>query len=147
MEFALATLTLRVDELARRVGIRVDAWEVEGLGPARGAALRLASGRPMLLQELQFPIETGASSGPDVWVDATDLAALGVDDFLTEVMQALDVGRDAVDWVQNASVRNEAACRADWARAYRQARDRGLPLPDFPLSNSDIEPPIEPPAV
>lgn len=140
-EFALASLNVRVDELAKRVAFRVDAWDEDGLGPARGAALSLSSGRPVLLQELQFPIETGASGGPDVWVDAGDLAALGVEALLAELLAALELPLEAVVWVQDDSVREQAAQRSRWTIAYRAARDRGLPPPGFPLSDSVADSP------
>jgi hypothetical protein len=141
MEFALATLRVRVDKLARQLAFRVEAWEEEGLGPARGAALRLPSGRPVLLKELQLPIETGSSSGPDVWVDAADLGAVGVEQLLLEILGALQLSRGDVEWAQEPSAQGQAARQAEWARAYRTAREEGLPLPKFPSADSANDPP------
>jgi hypothetical protein len=133
MDFALATLGVRVDDLARRRGFRVEAWEEDGLGPARGAALRLPSGRPVVLQELQFAVDAGTASGPALLVDAADLGAVGVGPLVGEVLAALDLGPDALAWLQEPEAAAEAAARGRWALAYRAARERGEPPPEFPF--------------
>jgi hypothetical protein len=52
----LAALDTRVDDLAARLGVGVHAWDVDGLGPARGFGFRLPSGRVYLLEELGFAV-------------------------------------------------------------------------------------------
>jgi hypothetical protein len=142
MDFALARLDVRVDELAQRLGFRAEGWEEEGLGPARGAALRLPSGRPVVLQELQYEVVAGTSAGPDVLVDAAYLGTVGVAPFVAEVLTALELSPTALAWVQAAGAQAEAAARGAWALAYRAARLRGEPPPPFPVAG----PPNDAPA-
>jgi hypothetical protein len=114
-EFALFNLRLRVDELAERLGFSIDSWEEEGLGPARGAVLRLSTGKLILLQEQEYLIESGTTEGPCVWVDAADLAALGVTLLLHEVLGELGLDLEAVGWRQEPEAQAEAENQTRYA--------------------------------
>jgi len=122
-EYSLATLRVRVDELAERLGFRVDSWEEDGLGPARGAVLRLSTGKLILLQELVYLIESATNKGPCVWVDAADLAALGVTLLLHEVLGELGLDLQAVDQAQEPEAQAEAEKQARYAQGYFAERD------------------------
>jgi hypothetical protein len=132
IEFVLASIGIRIEELARRVGFELLDWEEDGLGPARGAAFRLPSGRPILLQELTLAVRGRPDGGPDVWVDAADLGEVGVQALVDELRAVLDVPQSAFVWVQEPSAQATARRRAKWVHAYRAARERGDPLPPFP---------------
>jgi hypothetical protein len=125
-EYPLATLSVRVDVLAARLGFRIDSWEEDGLGPARGAALQLSSGKLIILQELQYMIESGRSEGPLLMVDAGDVAGLGVAMVLYEVLGELGLDSDAVAWMQEPEAQAEAEAQASHALAYFAKRRRAM---------------------
>ncbi len=107
--FPLASLNVRVDELARRLGLPVFSWNVDGLGPACGTGFRLASGRVFLLEELHDSIRHQKSKGPNVYVDAGDMAKYGVEKLLDEVLEGLRLTRADVDWQNEPTAQMNAA--------------------------------------
>ena len=109
---------MRVDDLASRLGFAVEDWEEEGLGPARGAAIALPSGRVFQLQELAHLVEHFGAPGPDVLMDATDVAAIGIPALCSEVLDALRLTPESVVWLQKSEAAAEAADCARWARTY-----------------------------
>ena len=82
--YPLASLSVRVDNLAARLGIEAHAWQVDGLGPARGFGGRLPSGRVILVEELEY-----GRPYPAVWVDAAELSTFGPDALVAEVCREL----------------------------------------------------------
>lgn len=81
----VATLALEPHELAGRYGISFVAWEADGLGPCEGAAIRLSSGRHLLLTRYALQPGPGTHVEAD-WADDPAealrelLAALGLDE-------------------------------------------------------------------
>ena len=78
------------------------------------------------LQELEYAILGGLHSGPNVLVDARDLAELGVEAMMTEVLAALGLEADAVAWMQDSSAPAEAKVLAEHALAYHAVRESGV---------------------
>jgi len=98
----IATLGRRLAELAEKHGWEVETWDEDGLGPATGVLFKLASGRVILLRELQHAIEYFRQRGPGVYLDAGPLAEFGVDALLDELLANLDLSRADLDWVAPA---------------------------------------------
>src|SRR5258707_849615 len=107
----LATLNVRIDELAARLGLPVFTWQEEGLGTARGVGCRLPSGRVFLLEELEFSVRDHNAKGPNVYVDAIDLGDQGVESMLKEVLEGLQLSRSDVNWLAEAGAQQNAAKR------------------------------------
>ena len=59
----LGSLTVRVDELAARLGVAIHAWEIDGLGPARGFGGR-GRGRGTDAPPPAAPAATGLPATP-----------------------------------------------------------------------------------
>jgi hypothetical protein len=115
----LAALTVRVDDLAARLRLAVQAWEVDGLGPARGFGGRLPSGHVVLLEELEFDVRHGRAAGPVVYVDAFDLGAVGPDALVAELLAALSLSRSDL-----AGVAGEAEQRSAIELAVRVLQNK-----------------------
>jgi hypothetical protein len=89
--YPIARLSVKVDDLAVRLGISVHAWNVDGLGPARGFGGRLPSGRGVLFEELEFAVRYHGAQGPTVYMDAAELGALGSDVLVSELLRVLNL--------------------------------------------------------
>jgi hypothetical protein len=78
----IAILKVRIDDLAARLGLRIDAWE-DDLGDIKGFAVIMPSGLWVLLEERQHTIDHMGALGPTIEVldDQTD-----VDSLLKEVL-------------------------------------------------------------
>src|SRR5262245_60200969 len=119
---ALAALAVRVDDLATRLGVAVHTWDEDGLGPACGFGGRLPSGCVVLLQELQYSIQYHGAIGPGVFVDASELGAVGPDPLVEELLAELGLSKsDLAGVVDEAALRNAAELAAR-ARAAQTAR-------------------------
>jgi hypothetical protein len=103
----IADLRVRAGEIAQRFGFNLETWEEEGLGPANGMLIRLPSGRVMLLREQEHAIKHHGAEGPCVEADLGDVAALGSEVLMAEVLEALELPRDVV-----ARIAGEDAQRA-----------------------------------
>ncbi len=119
---ALATLSVRIDQLAARLGLPVFTWQEEGLGTARGVGCRLPSGRVFLLEELELAVRHQNAKGPNVYVDATDLGDQGVEPMLKEVLGGLQLSRSDVNWLAEADAQQSAAKLAAEVRAAKERR-------------------------
>ena len=95
----IATFCRRVAEIAERNGCTVETWEEDGLGEASGLSMRLASGRTILLYELHYLIMHHRTDGPTAYIDARELAKLGVQALLEEILTSLGLSQRDVDWV------------------------------------------------
>jgi hypothetical protein len=100
----LAALSIRVDDLAARLGLSVLTWQEDGLGTARGVLCRLPSGRVFLLQELETKVQYYNAKGPDVYVDAGDVGDQGVEPMLNEVLDGLQLSRSDVNWLPDPTL-------------------------------------------
>jgi hypothetical protein len=107
--FPFAGIGVRMDELASRLGVAVHTWRIDGLGPARGLGFRSTSGRLYLLQELEMAVRYRGATGPEVHVDAAELASVGVETLVNDVVAALGIARRDVVFVAGESVQQQAA--------------------------------------
>jgi hypothetical protein len=119
----LATLSVRVGELAARLGFSVSVWDEDGLGPARGFVCRLPSGRVFGLQELEHEIRYQWAQGPNVLVDAGDLASQGIEPLLGEVLDGLGLCRADVTWLAHPMATEFAAQRVAEVRACHDSKE------------------------
>jgi hypothetical protein len=115
----LAVLRIRLDDLASRFNAPVQAWHEDGMGPARGFGGRLSSGRLFAIQELENDIKHRNRNGPALYADAIDIAECGVNPLLDEILNALELTRDAVAWVVDADAQESAAIMVGMAQSRR----------------------------
>ena len=94
--WAALSLSIRMEALAQRLGIKVDVWEEEGLGEAKGCFLQLGSGRIIMLREIDKTIKMFGEKGPTVIVDGADLAQNGWEGIVEEVMDSLGLSREDI---------------------------------------------------
>ena len=93
--FFLACLSIQVDILAGRLGIKTHTWDVDGLGPARGFGGRLSSGRVILVEELEY-----GGPYPAVYVDSAELSTSGPEALVAELCREL--GLSTTDFLRVA---------------------------------------------
>lgn len=122
-DFGLASLGLRLAEVAARSSLPTQRWMEDGLGEAEGVCCRTRSGLVFLLRELRHAVTHLGSKGPDVYVDAEVLGRLGVEQVIGEIRQVLNLSQCDVVWMQPSSVQVEAAERGRWAREYKEQRN------------------------
>src|SRR5262249_36313683 len=121
----LATLHVRVDDLAGRLGVAVQTWTEDGLGPPRGLGGRLPSRRAILVEELEWQVRHHAAGWVNVYVDAAALGALGAEPLVAEVLDSLGLDRSSLATVADPTAQREAAELA--VRAVTAAAARGAP--------------------
>lgn len=95
----IAILAVSVDTVARRFGFTAETWDEDGLGPARGFACTLPSGRVISLVEFSHRPGT-ARRGPNLNVDSLELQQMGGAVLLREALDALGLVEAEVDWVR-----------------------------------------------
>lgn len=117
----VATLALEPHELAR-YGASFITWEADGLGPCEGAAVRLPSGRHLLLTRYALQPEPGTHVEAD-WED--DPA-----DALRELMAALELDPSACTWITDEPARtdDERAAHRELVRTLLMNRPAVPPL-------------------
>jgi hypothetical protein len=106
---SIARLSVRVDDLAARLGIAIQTWDVDGLGSARGFGFRLPSGRVYLLAESDLPVRCQRVAGPSVNADAADVSAHGVVALVDDVVAGLGLSRSEVTEIADATIERYAA--------------------------------------
>lgn len=121
--FSLMGLGVRVDDLAARLGVPLEEWEEDGLGPARGAFLRGEAGLVFLLREQRHAVERLGAEGPVVEVDAGHVARVGVALVRESVLRTLRLSAADVAWAQDPSAQAEASRVAESARVWRLRRE------------------------
>jgi len=99
IDMPIARFRWRVSEIAERNGWAVETWEEDGLGEASGFFLKLPSGRTIFLLELRHLVEHFRERGPTAYIDASELAKLGVEALLEEILTSLGLSQQDVDWV------------------------------------------------
>lgn len=100
-EFDVAVLAVRVDDLARGLGLEIRTWNEDGLGAARGVLCRLPSGRVMMVRELVHAVEYLGARGPDVIADGDDILAVGANALVEEILAAFELPRGVVGWMMD----------------------------------------------
>jgi hypothetical protein len=108
IDMPIATFGRRVSAIAEQNGWTVETWEEDGLGEASGLFLRLPTGRTIVLLELRHAIEHFCERGPTAFIDASEIAKLGVEALLEEVLTSLGLSRQDVDWVAPPEIQDEA---------------------------------------
>jgi hypothetical protein len=108
-DLSFMCLDVRVAEIAERAGFRLETWEEDGLGPASGMFIRLPTGAVVLLRELKHAVEHLGARGPTVWTTADKLAEAGVEPLVAEVLESLELPRDAAYWTAPESLQEIAA--------------------------------------
>lgn len=98
LDWPLATLTCRVDDLAARLGLEVECWEEDGLGPARGFALG-PSTSPILISEQVFLVAANPLGATVITIDGGEAVAMGHAAMLDRALAMLGLDRDIVSWV------------------------------------------------
>jgi hypothetical protein len=104
-------IAVRMDVLAKALSVNTEEWDEDGLGLARGAWLKLSTGRVVLVYELAHSIDYLGARGPIVEVDAGEAAALGLSRLTEEVRselsltdkQVIDIYDDAEAWRHDAA--------------------------------------------
>lgn len=123
-------LSVRIDNIVDRFGLKLEEWDEDGLGLARGLGIKLPSGRIVLLQELAHAIKLG-SRAPDVIADAGDIISTGVDPLLIEVVEALGLSKEAVAWVAPESIRELSAKVLEAAKIGKRAMSVVTVVPQY----------------
>jgi hypothetical protein len=98
-EMQICSLAVRVADLADRFRFAVSHWDDDGLGPAASICVELESGRTTILVEHAHAIKHLGAKGPIVFVEARDLAKIGVASFVDEVLDAFQLSREDADWI------------------------------------------------
>jgi hypothetical protein len=129
--FWLGTLQPRLSELAQRLGVPLQSWVEDGLGPAVGTAFRLPSGRVVFLEEYAHPIESGATTGPEAWADLAVVATEGCEVIRTEFLTALGLSDQSFSFRPPPEHDQVAKERLAEVQAWTSARNaRGAPPSD-----------------
>lgn len=108
-ELPIAGLNIGLEKLESLKGFALEAWEEEGLGPAHGGMFKLASGRLILIRELEHARHYLGERGPGIHADGGDIARMGVEALVAEALEALSLTTSALAWVQNAEARETAS--------------------------------------
>jgi septum formation protein len=121
----VATLDTTPVELASRYGMGFHGWIEDGLGPCEGAAIRLPSGRHLLLTHFA----DSAAPGTHVQADWADDPAAAC----RELLEALELDERAFTWMtdESAPTAEEAAERDEFLRKLAMNR----PVPPLVLAS------------
>jgi|tagenome__1003787_1003787.scaffolds.fasta_scaffold19164767_2 hypothetical protein len=109
LEQSVATLNVPVHRIAARFGFTPEAWEEDEVGPATGFCMELASGRVLLLRELEQAAKLLGAQGPTVWADIADFVELGTEELVKELLEGLGLPPEAVDWKAGKDAESAAA--------------------------------------
>jgi hypothetical protein len=112
LSMPIAVLTVRLDDIATRFGMELVSWFEGGLGPARGVAICLPSGRIVLIKELEQAIKHLGVPGPHLLADGADIVSFGVSALVDEVISALGLSRSAVAWEASEDIRQSPELKA-----------------------------------
>ena len=122
-EWPLAILSRPVAEIAGTLDSGVDEFVQEGLGPMRATWTRLDDGTPVaFIEHAEAP-----QLGTDVYVDATDFLAHGLEPLLARILERTGCARTDLTWLQadDVETRANAAQSVEYARAWRARKDAG----------------------
>lgn len=116
----VATLALEPHELAARYGASFIRWEADGLGPCEGAAVRLPSGRHLLLTRYELQPEPGTHVEAD-WADDPAEAR-------RELLAALELDERVFTWMSD----EPAPTAEEHARDHESDRKLSMNRPAVP---------------
>ena len=107
-DWSIARSRKRVSELADRFRLKLEFWD-DQLGPVSGVVLKMPSGRIVALCEYQLLVEQGSDGALDISLDASEVAAVGVEPLLNEMLECLALERDALTWINSDAAQEYAA--------------------------------------
>jgi hypothetical protein len=122
VDLPIARIRQRLADIAGRFNLEIDRWEEDGLGWAQGMFVRLASGRVMLLRELEHAVKHLGAKGPGIYLDASYIAEAGVGVLIADVLETLDLPKEELDWIAGDEVRETAVDLVAWADRLRAER-------------------------
>jgi hypothetical protein len=108
LDWEIADLSTSLDDLAAEFGLELQSRDEDGLGPARGAFVRLPSGRVVLIRVLAHAAKH-FGCGIGVVADGGDVVALGVCALIDEVISAFGLSDGVVAWAADEESRRKAA--------------------------------------
>lgn len=108
-DWPIVSLIVDVATIADRFGFTIDHWVEDGLGPASGMLLKLSSGRVVVVCELEHAVKYHGAKGPTILVEASHLAQYGVEPLVNEVLDALELSREAIDSIAPVEAQSIAA--------------------------------------
>ena len=129
LDWDLVRLNRRLSDIDGIAGFDIEQWTEDGLGPARGLCLELPSGRIIALMELDYLIERGQASGPDILVDGGEAAREGFAAIATDVLAALGLDDTAIAWQPDDIGAWSASARRtleDWQARIGAHEGRGI---------------------
>jgi len=119
-EFPLCELSISALELATLLGISLETWDEDGLGPALGFTCKLQSGLAILAQELEYVSEKAGAPRTTVLIESCELVELGVERALLDILSAFELSKERVTWFQS-----EAGLRSAIQLGEAQVKKRG----------------------
>lgn len=120
IDWAIARLTVPLQDIAARNGLVVENWDEDGLGPTAGCGGRLHSGLVIQLVERTHVVAHFKARGPDLYADATDVGRVGIEVLLAEALAALGLNPSDVDWKNVPPTAEQVAAFAKLAEERRQ---------------------------
>lgn len=119
---AVARIGIGFDDLISRLGLALETWDEPGLGTARGATIRLPSGRIIALQELEHLRKSINVLGSDIIADAGDVLAVGGEPLINEAITAFGLSKNMLAWSAGEDLRQIAANIVEFLTARATAR-------------------------
>ncbi|WP_298380667.1 hypothetical protein [uncultured Bradyrhizobium sp.] len=107
IDWAIARLTVSIENIAARNALLVQSWDEDGLGPTTGCAGRLPSGVAIQLLERAHLVSHFGARGPDLYADATDAQRVGIENLIAEALSALGLAPSDVEWRNQAPTVDE----------------------------------------
>lgn len=103
VDCGLATVDVRAGELADRLGIDLEHWEEDGLGPTAGFALGPAA-TPVLVAEREHLVTLDPAHATVIMVDGGEAESCGHRATLQRALALLGLEPDTVMWVPDDPV-------------------------------------------
>lgn len=116
----IAILAIPLDVLTTRLGIKLEKWDEDGLGVARGAFIRLPSGKVILLREFKYIVEHRGFRETEIIADGQDVATFSVSPLVDEVCVAFDLPPSMIEWTAGDEVRRRSEEIAAMLRARKE---------------------------
>ena len=106
----IAGLQSQISQLADRFGLKVESWNEDGLGNLLGVLLKLPSRRIVALIEYEtYNKAHHLGHGTlEVSLGAEEVAALGVEPLVSEVLECLGLTRNDLIWVATEDAQMQA---------------------------------------
>jgi hypothetical protein len=104
-DLPIAIVLKKLADIAKLLGLKLDRYEVDGLGPAQGVLVKTESGRVFALESLEAANDR---LGPHfaISVDANEIDEHGLDRLVFEAIEAF--GLSATDLQRNEGVEQTA---------------------------------------